>query len=471
MRKKTYSTEKITRRNVLKSTLYGGLLSSIAPCLFIGGCQKSKKSNSPNIFLLTVDTLRADHLGCYGYSANTSPNIDRFANENSLFEKCFSHAPITCSSFASILSGMYPHETKVLGNLPLPRQVLTLPEIFQQNNYTTAAVVSNFALRGKKGWSRCFTKYDDNLGERELNRSAPERTASNTTKRAIELLKKYHQKQLFMWVHYQDPHGPYTPPKKYGDLFLKSSHEKRELKINKTHSGYGGIPSYQKLADHTDYKYYVSQYDSEIRYYDEQINLFIEALKEYGQYENSVIILTSDHGEGMGEKDYYFAHGENLDSGLTHIPLIMKYGNEFKGRRQDFVQHCDLVPTILALSDIKPKFNYRGGDLRQVQNDTREIFAEMDHPELGAKYSILTNGLKLIYNVKNDSCELYDLRSDFNETIDLSNESKYADQLKKLKNRLSLLAIEDIPKLDIVNKPSVLTEDEAEVLRSLGYVQ
>ncbi len=471
MSKKANSAKKINRRDLLASSFYGGLVSSIVPCLFICGCHKRKKANTPNIFLLTVDTLRADHLGCYDYSANTTPNLDRFADENMLFEKCFSHAPSTSSSFASILSGMYPHETKVFENLPLPSQLLTLPEIFQQNNYTTAAVVSNPALRSKGGWSRCFTKYDDNLGERELNRDVPERTAGNTTNRAIELLKEYHNEQLFMWVHYQDPHGPYTPPGNCGELFLKSGDEKRKIKINESLSGYGGIPSYQKLGDHTNYNYYVSQYDGEIRYYDEQINRFIEALKEFGQYDNSLIILTSDHGEGMGENDYYFAHGENLYTGLTHVPLIMKHGNKFRGRRKDFVQHIDLVPTILALSDIEPKYNYRGGDLRQEQNDTRDIFAEMDYPIIGARYSILMNGFKLIHNAQDNSCELYDLRTDFNESTDLSNESRYTGQLRKLKNRLALRAVEDIPKLNIVNEPTKITDDEAEVLRSLGYVR
>ncbi len=170
------------------------------------------RAKFPSIILITVDTLRADHLGCYGYLRDTSPNIDQLAEEALLFKNCISHAPVTGSSFASILSGFLPHETKVLGNLPLPPEVETLPEIMQMNGYRTIAVVSNYVLRKQNGWVKGFNVYDDEMTNVERTSKHTERVAEHTTNRAIELLKQYHKNKLFMWVHYQDPHGPYTPP-------------------------------------------------------------------------------------------------------------------------------------------------------------------------------------------------------------------------------------------------------------------
>ena len=136
------------------------------------------------------------------------------------------------------------------------------------------------------------------------------------------------------------------------------------LPLNRTESGRGGIPYYQMLGDNRDFNYYVSQYKAEIRYVDENFNRLIDAIKEVGLYENSLIIFTSDHGEGMGEHDYYFAHGENLYNILTHVPLIIKYGKVLKGRRADCVQHLDIVPTIRNIAGMKVDSRYRGRDLR-----------------------------------------------------------------------------------------------------------
>ena len=118
-----------SRREILKCGLYGSLTASLSPALWLGGCGKEQGVKKPNIILIAVDTLRADHLSCYGYPQKTSTSIDRFAREALLFENCLSQAPVTSSSFASMLSGFLPHETKVYENLPLPQELETLPKI------------------------------------------------------------------------------------------------------------------------------------------------------------------------------------------------------------------------------------------------------------------------------------------------------------------------------------------------------
>ena len=350
---KQMSEMNLSRRTMLKYGVYGGAAAALSSNLWLGGCSKLGKKKRPNIFLIIIDTLRPDHLSCYGYPRNTSPNIDQFAKNALLFENCFSHASSTGGSCACILSGFLAHETKVLVyGYALPSAVEILPEMLRRQGYKNAAVISNYVLRKRTNWTQGFDVFDDTMDDKELVRGLPERTAKGTTDRAIELINQFSRDPLFMWIHYQDPHGPYTPPKQYAGMFWNPDDKKpRNIKVNKKESGTGGIPSYQKLPNNsTNYHYYVSQYDAEIRYIDEHFKRLIDTLKEQGIYDESLIILTSDHGEGMGEHNYYFAHGENLYNQLIHVPLIIRHGNELTGRRKDFVQHLDIVPTIFVLS-------------------------------------------------------------------------------------------------------------------------
>ena len=463
----------LNRRELLKCGLYGGLTAGIAGSLWISGCRRGTPSKKPNIIFITVDTLRADRLGGYGCSRATSPQVDRFAQDALLFERCLSHAPVTSSSFASILSGFLPHETKVLENNPLPPEVETLPEILQREQYKTAAVVSNYVLRRRNGWAKGFMVYDDRMDELELVRRSPERIAQGTTDRAIELLRQFQQERLFMWVHYQDPHGPYTPPARYAKMFLDANQEPRNVEVNRSLSGRGGIPSYQKLGEHRNLHYYVAQYDGEIRYFDEHFGRLMDALKQLGLYEEALIIFSSDHGEGLGEHNYYFAHGENLYAQLMHVPLIIRYGKHLTGRRTDFVQHLDIVPTIFEVLGRKVDSRFRGRDLRRKHPGDKEIFAEMASPMVkdGLKFSLVFGGLKLIYTPRFRQYELFDLNRDPAETSDLAKDASYQDRLADLRTRLERVGREDLLGLNIVNKPQPLTDEEREKLRSLGYVQ
>lgn len=166
-----------------------GFLPLAGVAILVGRITKDEPSSRPNVILVTVDTLRPDHLGCYRYPKNTSPHIDRFAGDALLFENCLAHAPLTGSSCASILSGFLPHETKVWFNIPLPEAVPTLPETLAQEGYKTCAVVSNYVLQAKGGWSQGFMVYDHEMLEREETRKCPERTAAPTTDRALEMIQ------------------------------------------------------------------------------------------------------------------------------------------------------------------------------------------------------------------------------------------------------------------------------------------
>jgi len=435
--------------------------------LWLSGCGKQRRGKRPNIFLVTVDALRADHLSCYGYCRDTSPNIDRFARDALLFENCFSHAPATSPSCASLLSGFLPHETTVLINsLPLPEGVEILPEILQRHGYQTVAVVSNYVLRRRMGWAQGSTVFDDTMDDCESGRGLPERIAERTTGRAIELLDQLKADPLFMWIHYQDPHGPYTPPERFSGLSRDRDQEPRHLKVNSTVTGWGGIPSYQKLAESTDYHYYVSQYDAEIRYQDEHFKRLIEAVKRLGLYDDALIVLSSDHGEGMGEHGYYFAHGEHLYSSLTHVPLIVKCARSLTGRRTDFVQHIDVAPTALAFAGIKLDPRFRGRDLRRQYATQSEIFAV-----IGDIVSMTYGGFRLVYTIEDNDYELFDIRTDSHGEHNLIRRPEYRDRVNDLIRRLRRIGEHDSLGLDIINRPPELTDEEKRKLRSIGYAR
>ncbi|HIJ70826.1 MAG TPA: sulfatase [Planctomycetes bacterium] len=461
------------RREILKYGLYGSLAPGLASALWLSGCRAERYKKRPWVLLVSVDTLRADHLSCYGYHRNTSGAIDRFAENALLFKNCLSHAPITGSSCASILSGQLPHEVKVVGNNSPPNKPKMLAEILRSVGYKTMAVVSNYVLRKGIGWEQGFKIYDASFGDREQVRRTPERIAEHTTDRAVELLSKFQDEQVFMWVHYQDPHGPYTPPERFCRMFLDHGKTAVNLKLNKTSSGQGGIPRYQKLAGNTDLHYYISQYDGEIRYFDDHFNRLLEALKKMGKFERSLIIFTSDHGEGMGEHDYYFAHGDNLYNILTHVPLIIKFGRELTGIRKDFVQHIDIVPTVLKILGIETKYRFRGDDLRRESSTEREIFAEMisSTNKYETKTSIVLGGLKLIHTPVYKQYELFNLIDDPYEERNLIDDPKYRQRSDDLTARLNRIPKGRLLELRKGSKRRKITNEVKEKLKSLGYVQ
>ncbi len=462
----------LTRRNILKATLQSAFAGSITANIFVAGCRKSlRRSQLPYIFLITVDTLRRDYLGCYGQTLDLSPNTDNFAADATVYELCYSHAPETLYSFSSIHTGFYPHETQIMMRA-LPPGVDTIAEALQKSDYNTVAVVSNYVLTKPRGFEQGFLVYDDTMQQKESFRPYPERVAQSTTDRAIELLTQYRYTPLFMWIHYQDPHGPYTPPPPYNSMFYDKSRPPRPIQPNPQLSGFGGIPIYQKLDDSTDYNYYLSQYQGEIRYQDEHFGRFIASLKKLDLYDKSVIIFSSDHGECLGENNYYFCHTENVYQPLIQVPLIIKYPDKNPERRTDIVQHIDLMPTIRTLAGLRPQRILRGHNLLLPCPNQREIFAEMNNNKIKEwhKLSLIFNNMKLIYTPILGKWELYNLASDPVEQDNLADRPEYIDQASNMKKRLQRLAKEDLLKTQPADGREV-TQREIENLKSLGYLE
>lgn len=427
----------------------------------------------PSVILISVDTLRPDHLEIHGYEKNTAPALARFAESALLFERCYSHAPSTRLSISSLLTGYLPHETRTFFNESLPAEVDTLAEVLQRDGYSTLAVVSNYVLMPSRGWNQGFDLYDDTMNSRELNREAPERIASATTDRAIELLSSHSKQPMFLWIHYQDPHGPYLPPSALREQFRDPTRRARDLPLNQTLSGLAGIPLHQRLGGERDFHYYVASYDGEIRFFDLHFERLLDALDEHGLLDSALIVFTADHGEALGERGHYFAHVGYLHGNLTNVPMILKLGDQLRGRRTDACQHLDVVPTILGVLGIEADARLRGRDLREIDDGTKEIYAATTSPidGDGAKFSMIRGGFKLIFNSQTEVHQLFDLVEDPGEEKDLASDPRHQSRRLSLAQALLRVFTDDRLKLDTESEPGPRSESELRRLRALGYVE
>jgi arylsulfatase A-like enzyme len=423
------------------------------------------KGSPPNIILITVDTLRRDHLGCYGYGKDVSPNIDAFARDAMLFERSYAHASTTRPSVASMLTGFYPHECKVLGNSDnLPYLLTTIPDYLREKGYTTLAVSSNFVLGPGSGFDQGFDVFDNRLDQMELVRPVPERTADRTTDAAMNLIDGNRKNRFFLWVHYQDPHGPYTPPAPFDSRFRDAAAAPETLAFNKDLSGKGGIPHYQRIGNNADAWFYRARYDGEIGFLDTHLGRLLTALKDAGLYDNCLVVLTADHGEGMGEQDYYFAHGEYLYESVIAVPLIVRWGPERTGRRQDLVGLVDVLPTILVAAGVKGDSALRGRNLLADELKPLQIFSEMED-----KFSLIEDRLKLIHHVYEEQIMLFDLSDDPHEQRNVVGDPNRAKAARALATQMDLARAEDRYGKAIERIPADFSEEDKAKLKSLGY--
>ena len=316
--------------------------------------------------IITVDTLRKDHLGCYGYDLRTSPAIDRFASSAVRFDKAFSACPFTGPSMTAMLTSRFPglNESTFANGYGSPAlSSATLAEVFRQNFYRTAAFIGNFALRASVGPDSGFELYDATFNSKEVNRGRPERAASSLTAAATAWLDGVADKPFFMWIHYQDPHGPYTPPKSYAAAFLRKDAAPRPLRALDDITGLGGIPSYQVLGEHRDLNFYVAQYDGEIAFADGCIAALFAKLRASGIWDDVVIVVTADHGEAFGENGFYCAHGHSVGPELTNVPLIVRIPGVEPASSDVPVSLVDVAPTIVELAGFKRPDTFLGVSL------------------------------------------------------------------------------------------------------------
>ncbi|MEW6234647.1 MAG: sulfatase [Candidatus Omnitrophota bacterium] len=322
-------------------------------------CGCFNNGNRPNILLLTLDTLRADALGCYGSMDGRTPNLDRLAQEGVLFEDAVCQIPATLTSHTAIMTGRNPKTTGVrFRTARVPLHEKTIGEVFHAAGYETAAFISSFVLAPEFGLNQGFERYE--MGGISPNGGAApvERRAEETIDQVILYLSHHPKIPFFIWVHLYDPHTPYDAPPPYSSMFdpsyagsLKGSVEE----ITRLNAAKG-----EGLSER-DRRRLRALYLGETAYMDHHIGRLLDKLKQSGLSERTVVAAIADHGENLGEGGRFF-HGDDLYQPAAHVPLIMRYPKRLNSgeRTAAPVQSIDLFPTLLELANIAPAAGVEG---------------------------------------------------------------------------------------------------------------
>jgi arylsulfatase len=313
----------------------------------------------PSILLVTLDTLRADHLGAYGYPEPVSPNFDALSERGVLYERAVAASSRTAPSHATIMTSRYVRDHSIGHRNGATRlgDEQTLAGSLSAAGYDTAAFVSNMMLRRRIGLDAGFDIFDDQLPDRELTRLVFERRGNKTADRAIDWLEKAGA-PFFLWVQFNDPHGPYLPPDSYRHFSGAARHpqsiREEALPALDQQRGWHGIPAYQVLGKLRLPQRYRALYAAEIRFVDEALGRLVRSAENAARREGLVVLVTADHGESLGEAGFYFSHGHATTPDLCHVPLLLVAPGLRQGRSRDLVHHVDIMPTLLELAGVEP---------------------------------------------------------------------------------------------------------------------
>jgi choline-sulfatase len=411
----------------------------LAICCTLAINSAAQQRTAPDIFLVTIDTLRADHVHSYGYDAIQTPAIDSLAKDGVRFAQAFTPSPITNTSHTTILTGLLPSKHGVTDfAVPLAESHATMAELLKAKGYKTAAFIGAVILDSKSlapGLDRGFDYYD-NFPEHSQEKARwgrVERRGMDVVERAQKWLRAHSAGPHFVWIHLYDPHDPYEPPAPFSETY------KSRL------------------------------YDGEIAYADSALQKFLGLLKLRGWYRNSVIVLVGDHGEGLGEHREE-THGIFLYDATTHVPLLIKTpGSQAAGKTIEAqVRTTDILPTILQFVKTPSPKDLDGEALQNywetAETADRVAFGETDYPlrfGWAPLRSVRNEGFKFIDAPRP---ELYDLRVDPKET---SNKYTPADTTaKKLQAE-----VEEIRAKTPGRPGETASAGAGEKLKALGYAE
>lgn len=463
------------------------------------GCERSDppplaKRQRPNIILLTLESLRSDHVGAYGYERDTTPAIDAVAREGVVFENAYSVTSWTLTSHASIFTGLYPSAHQVTE----PRDRLgdshtTLAERLKACGYQTAAAVSGTYLQPPHNLNQGFELYDTNPVRKPKTPALEDITNERMQEAMFGFLKERRNptRPFFLFGYYWDPHHHYIPPPPYSEMFVPpGAVEPKDIRFD---------PMFKlgSQINRAELDYLIAQYDGEIRWTDDYLARLWALLKELGLWDNTAIIITADHAEE------FYEHGRNSHKNSVytesiHVPLIIKMPKSAESRRDPrLVNLIDLYPTVLELADCDPgDAVFSGKSLLDAPDNDRAVFFELRsiwsyrRKSTGKKWNeiedwaaVRKGPFKLVHVINRsrpselpERWELYDLQTDPGEKKSLiqglDDTGEYAELVGELQGDIERWQrdMAAMSKLWAASTQAQLTPDEEDRLRSLGYL-
>lgn len=422
--------------------------------------KESRMTEKPNIIFISIDTLRADRLACYGYKNIQTPHIDSIAEKGVLFYQAICQVPITLPSHASIFTGLNPtsHNIRENGTFRLDDSETTLAQILKEEGYRTSAFIGGFPLDSRFGLDKGFDFYDDDLSDRKDQEtirgkilwqghkvSSFERKAISVVESAIKWLSSNKESNFFLFIHLFDPHTSYSPP-----------------------------DPFKKMYQH-------QPYDGEVAYVDYCLGELFKKLEKWKILKDALIVITSDHGESLGEHGYW-GHGKKLFEPSLRIPLVISFPSKIPQGKvvPNLVRSIDIMPTVLELLDKDVEIDIQGVSLLPLISGEKNLslasYGETFFPRLrfGEEElrSYRTDRWKYIRFIEDNKIikeELFDLKNDPGESKDFAKrEESKVKELAFLLDRI----IESDRKL-AVNKNTFFAMDEEtrKKLKSLGYIR
>jgi arylsulfatase A-like enzyme len=431
-------------------------------------CRPRKGPGGPNFILISVDTLRADHLGCYGYWRDTSPTLDRLAQKGVLFEQVVANAPWTLPSHTSLLTGLYPHHHGIKSHSKRLRDdIPTLASVFRAAGYATLGLVNSHNLSARYGLERGFDThhyYPERVNDRRV------RSAKVEVDETIAWLDRVSPHQsFFVFIHNYDVHSDYDPSPPFAKMFARPY----EGTFNPTSDALERVRQDELTLSDADVQHTIDLYDGGIRQADADLGRLVEHLDRSGIAATTYVILTSDHGEEFLEHGGV-AHGRTMYHEVLSVPLLVRGPGVPANRRvRGLVQLTDVFPTILSLARLPAPRKVDGIDLVPTWAGARPLdpgryaYGEADHrnaqPDI--KRMVRRGHEKLIYNRAEQSAALYDLAQDPGEHHDLATaDPATTGRLLAALRQYMVIDADGIP------LPPLSEKDKAN-LRSLGYVQ
>jgi arylsulfatase A-like enzyme len=420
-----------------------------------------------------IDTLRADHLGVYGYRRPISPEIDAFAAQATVFARAWSQSGWTKSAVASMLTGLPPLAHGVLERMDaLPDALRTLPEMLREAGYQTLGVSANPAISAEAGFARGFDRFVQLFDPEKLPFVAqPAEDVNQELFRWLDARDPH--RPFFAYLHAMDVHAPYLPPPEYRRRFAPQADAALcRPGPEDVAAALAARPGLTRSGLNDNFE---ALYDAQIAHADHQFGLLLRRLRELGLYDRTLIVLVADHGEEFLDHGF-FAHGHSLYQEILHVPLVVHWPDgQAAGRRVESpAQHLDLLPTILAAAGATLPPAFPGLDLRQLATaDTR---AEREVPSdlslAGTQIASLVAGSMhlLVRERPNPAAELYDLRADPQEQHNLAAAGSVRlgflmAKLRSLHRGIDRKGGDDAA----AKRPSISPELDAQ-LRALGYL-
>ncbi len=458
-----------------------------AACVFTSACSRPDETQTPpgryNVLLVTLDTTRRDHLSLYGYERKTTPRIDELGAESLVYTRAVATSNWTLPTHASMLSGLYSKshgahsasqgEEQITVNPNHPATAMspsceTLAEVLEGNDYRTGAIVANhWWLKRQFQLDQGFGEYHASPASPRGGEKYPTRTADEIADEALEWIDKGKFMPFFLLLNFLDAHAPYAPPPPYDDMFMPPELADLAGTIVERHSVLRNAKDHDGPALKPDELALVlSRYDGELAFVDAQVGRVLDGLREADRYDDTLIIITGDHGEAFGEHEI-MGHTHRLFEPEIAVPMLVKLpGQVHIGMREHRVSHVDIMPTVLGVLGIEVPAAVQG---RSMLKPRERIVITESHPKVWEplfQRAIYHDDRKLI-SYSDGRRELFNLKSDGAEAHNLLDEQP--DAAEKLQALLDAWDQVTVPSGDA--QPVELSDEDIELLRDIGYIQ